>query len=143
MVCISFSKWRLRIMLRILILLLIIVPASEIGLLILSGKTFGVWPTILLIISTGVLGAWLAKKQGLQTLVKAQEQIRFGRVPSEAILDGVCVLVGGVFLLTPGFISDVLGFLLLIPITRQIMKPFLIKIFKKIATNGNFFIFRR
>lgn len=127
---------------RFLLLLLIIVPAAEIGILMLSGKTFGVWTTILLIIFTGILGAYLAKKQGLETLRKAQEQLQYGAVPGDALLDGLCILVGGVVLLTPGFITDALGFLLLAPPTRKFFKFWLIKAFKRWIHNGNITVIR-
>lgn len=116
---------------RLFLLLLIIVPACEIGVLIWSGKTIGLIPTILLIIATGVGGAYLAKYQGLMTVRKVQEQLSRGIMPGEELIDGICVLVGGCFLLTPGFISDIFGFVLLIPPTRQLMKPAFKKMFTK------------
>lgn len=116
---------------RILILLFILVPAAEISLFLLSGKTIGIWPTFLLIVLTGIAGSYLAKKQGLHTLRKVQEQLQYGRIPSTEILDGVCILVGGVLLLSPGFITDIVGLLLLFPPSRVFLQPFLLKIFKK------------
>ncbi|OLS39743.1 membrane protein FxsA [Alkalihalophilus pseudofirmus] len=130
-------------MFRILLLLIIIVPALEIAVLILSGNTIGVWPTIALIILTGVLGAWLAKKEGLQAIRVAQLQASQGQLPSSVMLDGICILVGGVVLLTPGFITDAIGFFLLIPATRGIAKGFLLSIFNKMIKNGNFIIMSR
>ncbi|MDV2885909.1 FxsA family protein [Alkalihalophilus pseudofirmus] len=130
-------------MYRILLLLIIIVPALEIAVLILSGNTIGVWPTIALIILTGVLGAWLAKKEGLQAIRVAQLQASQGQLPSSVMLDGICILVGGVVLLTPGFITDAIGFFLLIPATRGIAKGFLLSIFNKMIKNGNFIIMSR
>ncbi|MGD6967581.1 membrane protein FxsA [Rossellomorea vietnamensis] len=127
---------------RYMMLFLIVVPALEIGLLILSGQTFGVPATILMIIATGVLGAYLAKKQGLQAIRNVQEQIKFGQVPGDAIVDGLCVLVGGVVLLTPGFITDAIGFLLLFPQTRKMIKPFLLRLFRRWINNGNVIIYR-
>ncbi|HET7522167.1 MAG TPA: FxsA family protein [Bacillales bacterium] len=129
---------------RYLLLLLIIIPALEIGLLILSGSVIGVWQTVGLIILTGVTGAALARKQGAEVLRLAQVQIRNGDMPSEAILDGICVLVGGVLLLTPGFISDTAGFLLLIPQTRSVMKGVMKKVVRKMIRNGriSFFTWR-
>ncbi len=127
---------------RYIMFFLIVVPALEIGLLLLSGKTLGVLPTILLIIATGVLGAYLAKKQGLETLRKAQQNLQYGQMPGEAILDGLCILVGGVVLLTPGFITDAIGFFLLFPITRQWLKPLLLKVVRKWIDNGNVIIYR-
>ncbi|WP_456273776.1 FxsA family protein [Bacillus sp. AK031] len=127
---------------RYMMFFLIVVPALEIGLLILSGQTFGVWATILMIIATGVLGAYLAKRQGLQAIQSVQEQIRFGQVPGDAIVDGLCILVGGVVLLTPGFITDAIGFLLLFPQSRRLIKPFILKVIKKWIDNGNVIIYR-
>lgn len=122
---------------KLLLLLLIIVPAMEIGVLILSGNTIGVIPTILLIILTGILGAALAKKEGLNAIRTAQLQASQGQVPGSVLLDGVCILVGGVVLLTPGFITDAMGFLLLIPQTRAIFKGFLQKMFYHMVKNGS------
>ena len=116
---------------RYLMLLIILVPAADIGVLLFSGKTLGVIPTLILIILTGVLGAYLAKKQGLETIRKAQAQLRSGQIPQESVLDGICILVGGTLLLTPGFITDILGFLLLIPFTRRWFKWLMIRAFRK------------
>ncbi|MGF3103995.1 FxsA family protein [Rossellomorea aquimaris] len=127
---------------RYILLLLIIVPALEIGLLVLSGQAFGLIPTVLLIITTGILGAYLAKKQGMETLRKAQQDMQYGQLPGDAIIDGLCILVGGVVLLTPGFITDAIGFLLLLPPTRKMFKPFIYKLFKRWVNNGNVIIYR-
>lgn len=128
---------------RLLLALIIIVPALEIGVLILSGKTFGIPITILLIILTGVIGAWLAKKQGLETLRRAQDQMSYGQVPGDAIIDGICILVGAVLLLTPGFITDLTGFFLLLPNTRQMIKPFIGKTIRRLIDRGQFTVIRR
>lgn len=109
-------------MMRYLILLLILIPACEIGVFLLAGNTIGFWPTMILIILTGIIGAYLTKRQGLETLKRAQLEMEYGQVPGEAILDGIGILIGGIFLLTPGFISDIIGFLLLIPQTRSLLK---------------------
>jgi UPF0716 protein FxsA len=107
---------------RLLLLLIIIVPAAEIGVLLASGQFIGFWPTVILIILSGVLGSYLAKKQGLATFYQLQRQLQTGQLPGDALLDGVCILVGGTFLLTPGFLSDLLGLLLLLPVTRVFFK---------------------
>ncbi|MBO8177238.1 FxsA family protein [Aeribacillus pallidus] len=127
---------------RYLILLLIVMPALEIGLLLYSGKVLGVLPTVFLIIFTGVLGAYLAKKQGLDILNQAKKELQYGRVPSEAIIDGLFVLVGGTVLLTPGFITDTLGFLFLFPYTRRWFKPLVYRLFRKWIDKGNIIILR-
>lgn len=127
---------------RILLFLIIVIPALEIGVLLLSGKTIGVIPTIILIILTGVIGAWLAKKQGIETVRKVQYQMQNGQIPGEAIVDGLCILVGGIFLLSPGFITDIAGILLLFPISRKIVKPFLLKSIRKIIDRNQFTIIK-
>ncbi|MED1437149.1 membrane protein FxsA [Aeribacillus composti] len=116
---------------RALLIFFIVAPACEIGVLLLSGKTIGVLPTVLLIILTGFVGAYLAKRQGIQAVRNLQKEIQYGRIPSNAILDAMAIFVGGIMLLTPGFISDIVGLFLLFPITRNWIKPFLIQFIKK------------
>ncbi|CAG9608877.1 FxsA family protein [Pseudoneobacillus rhizosphaerae] len=122
---------------RYLFLFIIIVPAAEIGFLLVSGQIIGVWPTVLIIILTGVIGSYLAKKQGLATYYQLQRQLQTGQLPGDALLDGICILVGGTLLLTPGFFSDILGFLLLFPGTRIFFKQMMKKWFQKRIKNGN------
>ncbi|MBB5172723.1 FxsA family protein [Texcoconibacillus texcoconensis] len=121
---------------KLILLLLIVVPALEIGVLILSGNTLGILPTIALIILTGILGAALAKREGLQAMRMAQLQTQQGQLPSSVLLDGICILVGGVVLLTPGFITDAIGFILLIPQTRSFFKGMLRRLFEKAVKSG-------
>ncbi|PLR68389.1 MULTISPECIES: FxsA family protein [Bacillaceae] len=127
---------------RYLLPFLIIIPACEIGILLFSGKTIGIIPTILLIIATGIAGAWLAKKQGLEAIRKVQQEMSFGKIPGESILDGLCILVGGLLLLTPGFVTDLTGFILLIPATRKFVKPLLQKAISKSIDQNRFKIIR-
>ncbi|MFN7250674.1 MAG: FxsA family protein [Anaerobacillus sp.] len=130
-------------MLKLFILLLIVVPALEIGILVLSSNTIGIPLTIILIIFTGILGAWLAKKEGINTIRLAQLQLQQGQIPSGVILDGLCILVGGVVLLTPGFLTDALGFFLLIPNTRAIAKGFFQRLFDRMLQNGSIIFINR
>jgi UPF0716 protein FxsA len=127
---------------RYLALLIIVIPAIDIGVLLLSGKTIGVLPTIAFIILTGVLGAYLAKREGLQTIRKAQEQLAYGQLPGESVLDGICILVGATLLLTPGFITDLFGFLLLFPPSRKPFKFLMINSLRKRIEKGNIKIIR-
>ncbi|MBX9973312.1 FxsA family protein [Cytobacillus firmus] len=127
---------------RYIFLLMIIVPAAEIGVLLLSGNTIGLWPTLAIILITGVLGAYLAKKQGLETIRKIQEQLRSGQMPGDAILDGACILIGGTLLLAPGFITDALGFTLLLPSARKVFKNILYIGLKKWMNKGTITIIR-
>ncbi|OZM57954.1 membrane protein FxsA [Lottiidibacillus patelloidae] len=124
-------------MMRWLVLLFIFVPALEIFLLIWSGQTIGAFNTFLLIIFTGFVGAWLAKREGAEVLRLTQMQLQRGEIPSHSLLDGICIFAGGLVLLTPGFITDALGFLLLFPYSRGVIKLWLSKWFKKRIQNGN------
>ncbi|MDK2821586.1 MAG: protein FxsA [Clostridia bacterium] len=104
------------------LLLFTLVPLVELWLLIKVGKIIGAGMTILLVAATGFYGVVLARSQGLQVLYRIQQDIRRGVVPTNEILDGACILVGGAFLLTPGLITDFLGFSLLFPVSRDIIK---------------------
>ncbi|MBO8171864.1 MAG: membrane protein FxsA [Bacillaceae bacterium] len=123
-------------MFRILVLILILVPAIEIWGIVAVGRGLGWELTILLIIATGLAGAWLARKQGLQVFQLAQLQLNQGRLPGEAILDGICIFAGGLVLLTPGFFTDAMGFLLLIPYTRGIVKLWIKRWLRKMVESG-------
>lgn len=112
-----------------LILLFTILPAIELALLIHIGTYLGAPNTILVIIFTGVLGAYLARLQGFLVIRNIQRQLEQGKMPTEEMLDGLMIFVGGIVLLTPGFITDLLGFLLLIPWTRLLIKTLIRKKF--------------
>ncbi|MBM7714814.1 FxsA family protein [Siminovitchia sp. FSL H7-0308] len=127
---------------KYVMLVFIIVPALEIGLFILTGQAIGSFATVALIIATGILGAALAKREGLGVLRNIQEQMRFGQPPGVALLEGFCVLVGGLLLLTPGFITDAIGLIMLLPPTRKLMKPMLLKLFKLWISKRQIYIYR-
>ncbi|MGB3261397.1 FxsA family protein [Paenisporosarcina sp.] len=110
-----------------LALIFIVVPAMEIGILLWSGKTFGLIPTIIIILSTGILGAFLAKKQGLKAIRDVQIQMKNFQAPGDAMVNAVFVFAGGLLLLSPGFVTDLFGFLLLFSPTRQLFKPIVYK----------------
>jgi UPF0716 protein FxsA len=122
---------------RWLVILFILIPAIEITLLIWTGQAIGALNTFIIIILTGILGAALAKKEGAEVLRLTQVQLRNGEIPSQSILDGLCILAGGIVLLTPGFVTDLFGFILLIPYTRAIIKLWLKNWFLKHMQNGN------
>jgi len=125
-----------------LIGMLIVIPALEIALFILSGKLIGVWSTVALIVLTGMMGVWLAKRQGLAVMEEAKQELFDGRLPSGAILDGICVFIGGVLLLTPGFLTDAVGVFLLLPSTRSIVKPYIARWLKSFFDTKTFFFYR-
>jgi UPF0716 protein FxsA len=122
---------------RYLAIFIIVIPAIDIGFLLFSGKAIGFLPTIAFIILTGVVGAFLAKREGLQTIKRAQEQLRYGQIPGDSVLDGICILIGATLLLTPGFITDLFGFLLLFPPSRKPFKFLMINALRKRIQNGN------
>ena len=109
-------------MLGYLILLFTLVPVVELALLIRVGQHIGLSNTLFIVIFTGIAGAYLAKTQGLITLVKMQQDVNKGIMPTDKIFDGVMILCGGILLLTPGLITDLIGFILLIPFSRTLVK---------------------
>ncbi|NOY62196.1 MAG: FxsA family protein [Gammaproteobacteria bacterium] len=104
---------------QLLFALFIIVPVIEIYLLIEVGGLIGAIPTILLIILTAIAGAFLLRAQGLSTMHRLQETLRQGEVPAIEMVEGMMLLVGGALLLTPGFFTDTIGFICLIPPLRR------------------------
>jgi len=100
----------------------IFIPLVELYILIEAGEIIGLWPTISLILLTGIAGAWLARSQGIEILQRIQEETARGQMPAITIIDGALVLVGGLLLLTPGFFTDTIGFSFLVPITRDLWR---------------------
>jgi len=102
-----------------LALAFVVLPLVELALLIRIGQVVGVWPTLALVVVTGMTGAALARAEGLKVLLRFQRELTAGRIPEQAALDGISVLLGGVLLLTPGVLTDVAGIALLLPPTRR------------------------
>lgn len=105
-----------------LALLFVIVPILELVLLIELGQLVGVLPTVVLVLFTGITGAWLARAEGIRVFFQFQKELSSGRLPGQAMQDGIAVLVGGALLLTPGILTDITGFALLFPPTRRWMQ---------------------
>lgn len=105
----------------ILLLLLVMIPIAELWLLFQLSDAFGFFTTLALVFGAGIVGAWLAKWQGLQTIIRMQNDMRQGVLPSQTIKDGALILVAGVLLILPGVISDVLGLALLVPPIRKLV----------------------
>lgn len=123
-------------MLLKLILIFTIVPFIELSLLIELGGVIGTLPTILVVVITGVIGAFMARIAGLSVLFKIQESLRQGIFPRDELFDGVLILIGGAFLLTPGLLTDALGFFLLLPPGRSAVKKWLQEILKRRIDSG-------
>jgi len=109
------------------------IPIIEVILFIKVGKYIGLWNTIFIIIITGVIGAILVKNQGISILNKAFEEIRLNKMPVLSIFEGIAILIAGAFLITPGFLTDTLGCILLIPKTRNLIITHITSYLKKKA----------
>ena len=106
-----------------------LIPFIELYLLIKIGQFVGAFDTILIVIFTGIAGAYLARLEGIRTLFKVRESLNSGKLPAEEMLDAMLIFVAGAVLLTPGFITDLAGILILIPRTRYLFKRWLRKKF--------------
>lgn len=106
-------------MLSRLIFIFVAVPLLELVILLRIGQWIGLGPTVALVVTTGVVGASLARQQGVRAFLAVQQELAAGRLPRRSLLDGLSILVGGAFLLTPGVLTDLLGFSLLIPASRR------------------------
>lgn len=111
-------------MLGLLALLFLVVPFLELFVIIQVGRSIGPLNTIGLLVLVSVVGAWLVKREGLGVLRRAQLQMERGRVPGNELVDGVMILFAGALLLTPGFLSDCVGILLLFPPVRFALRGF-------------------
>jgi UPF0716 protein FxsA len=106
---------------RAFLLLVLLFPLLELAVLIKVGSTIGVLPTLLLVIGTAVLGSVLLRVAGVATAWRAREKLARGELPEQEVIEGLLIAVGGGLLLLPGFISDVIGLLCLIPFTRRLL----------------------
>ena len=97
------------------------VPLIEIALFIKLGGFIGLWPTIAIVIATAMAGTALIRRQGINTLQRAQQEMDAQRLPVRELFDGVCLLFAGALLLTPGFLTDTIGFTLLVPQLRRLL----------------------
>lgn len=129
-------------MLLKLFLCFTLIPVMELYLLIKVGTVIGGINTILLVIISGFIGAWLARLEGMNTLVRLKMNLSQGLMPAEELLDGVIIFIAGIVLITPGFITDIMGLLLLWPVTRNRLKKFLRKKFDELKMQGNINITR-
>lgn len=102
----------------ILLVAMIAVPIIEIAVFIEAGERLGLWPTLAAVVATAIVGSALLRIQGLSTLRRAQKSLEAGRVPVDAVFDGLCLLFAGALLLTPGFVTDAVGLALFAPPVR-------------------------
>ncbi|WP_138752459.1 FxsA family protein [Paenibacillus sinopodophylli] len=125
-----------------LLAVFIIVPVIELWGIFQMGSWIGGWNTLLILLVTGLAGAYLARAEGRRVWGEAQRQMQAGQIPGQTMLDGLCVLAGGLLLLMPGFLSDIVGVTLLFPPTRLFYRQMMLHWIEKRMRNGNFKIGR-
>ena len=129
-------------MLLKLILLFIGIPFLEIALLVKLASLIGFWDTLLIQVVTGVAGATLAQRQGLTVWMQIQQELELGHMPADKLIDGVLIFGAGIVLLTPGLMTDLLGFIILIPGTRVFFSRWIAKKFQHMSQThqGDFIV---
>lgn len=110
---------------RLLALALLVVPIAEIAVIIAVGKVIGGWPTLLLLLVESAFGAWLVRREGSRAWRALSEALSSGKMPARPLADAALVLVGGTLLLTPGFLTDIVGFFFVLPLTRPLARTLL------------------
>jgi UPF0716 protein FxsA len=110
----------------LLAVVFLVVPIVELAVIIQVGQAIGVLDTLVLLIAISVVGAWLVKREGMGVLRRISASVSAGRVPGRDLVDAALILLAGALLLTPGFVSDVLGILLLLPPVRAVVRPVLV-----------------
>jgi UPF0716 protein FxsA len=120
-----------------LFLAFVLLPFAELFILIRIGRVVGAWYTLLGVIAVGLLGAYLAKRQGLRVIRDWQDALNQGRLPEEGLVGGILALVGCVLLITPGILTDVMGLALLLPVTRRAIVPFVKRAIDRRMQNGS------
>jgi UPF0716 protein FxsA len=111
----------------LLLLVFIVVPIAELYVIFKVGDSIGWLPTLAILVLDSLLGTWLLKSQGSVVWRRFQETMQAGRIPHREVIDGALVIFGGAFLITPGFITDIIGILLLLPPTRSLFRRWLIR----------------
>jgi len=118
----------------VILILLIVVPIIEIAVFIRVGGEIGLFNTLAVVILTAVIGTYLLRQQGLSTLFRIQRTLEENRLPLRELFDGLCLLVAGALLLTPGFVTDAMGFLLFLPPFRAYLAAILAR---HVVAKGN------
>lgn len=118
-------------MVGILIVLFIVVPILELAVFVQVSNLIGFFPALLLVVAFSVSGAWLVKREGIGVWRRAQAQIDQGELPAKELVNGLLILFAGVLMLTPGFLTDILGLFLLIPPTRALVRVVLMRRFER------------
>jgi UPF0716 protein FxsA len=124
----------------LLAIVFVVAPLIELYVIIQVAHVIGAWPTIAFLVAESLVGAWLIKRQGRRVLHRIQAQLEGNRLPTKELVDGGLVLVAGMLMVAPGFITDLFGFLLLFPPTRAIARSALMRHFKDRLGTGYSFL---
>jgi UPF0716 protein FxsA len=130
-------------MIRWLLLFLVGIAFLEVIVLIAVGKLIGIVPTVFLLFGSAILGTYLARREGIRTYLSAIRQMQEGFLPGDAIVEGFCVLLGGILLFLPGFLTDLIGLFFLIPYTRTRIKNYIIAWLRRKWEQGEWIWIRR
>lgn len=123
-----------------LFLMFTIIPFVEVTLLLQLSKYLGIGSTIFMVLFSGLLGAYFVRREGFTIWFRLQKELQEGRVPSDQIFNGLLLLIAGIVLVTPGLLTDALGYILIIPYTREIVKKIIVeRVKKKYTTVSNGF----
>ncbi len=125
----------MKLLLRLLALF-VLLPAIELALLVQVDNLIGFWPTIGLILATGFVGSLLARREGLSVWRRLNQRMNQGGLPGKELIDGVIILVAGALLITPGVLTDVIGFLGLLPPTRALIRTLVLKRIERAVKKG-------
>jgi UPF0716 protein FxsA len=128
------------VLLLVLVLLFVVGPLVELYIIIQVAHVIGGWETIALLVLESIIGGWLMKRQGRGALTRIQRAWHEGRMPTKELVDGALIVFAGALMLTPGFLTDVFGFLLLIPPTRALVRAALMRRFRDRIESGTSFI---
>jgi UPF0716 protein FxsA len=123
-----------------LLLLFIVLPAIELALLIEIGQRIGTLETLALIVVTGIVGASMARSQGLRVIARVQEQLARGEMPADSLVDGLLILIASALLVTPGVLTDAFGFLCLTPGFRTVVKREVVRRFERAVLERRIYV---
>jgi len=125
-----------------LFLIFAVIPLIELGILIKIGTVIGTLNTIMLVILTAAIGAYMVRMEGIGVLSRIQQSMQDGQFPAEELINGAMVLVAGALLLTPGVFTDLIGFLMVIPVSRNVIKKLIKQYIEKKISSGDIHINR-
>ena len=125
-----------------LFLIFAVIPLIELGILIKIGTHIGTLNTISLVILTAAIGAYMVRREGIGVLSRIQQNMQDGQFPAEELINGAMVLVAGALLLTPGVFTDLIGFLMVIPVSRNVIKKLIKQYIEKKISSGDIHINR-